>query len=171
MFDPLNEITTLSQLAVHVREQAEKLGAWADAVAHDKGVKPAEIAVQLFHIKAMYEALDGAAKKVYHTKDRLDKNVMPERLADYGMDMIRVPEIARSFSVLDKTSASMVDKAKGFEWLRHNNLGDLIQETVNAGTLASAMRNMVLEQGIEPPEDIIKITSYKATSINKYTPK
>ena len=62
-------------------------------------------------------------------------------------------------------------KDKGFKWLRENGLGDLISETVNAGTLASAMRNMILDQGIEPPDDVIKVTTYKATSINKYTPK
>lgn len=164
-------IAHLTALASEIRVSAMVLENWAKEAHENKAVKPVEIGVNLFAIKAMYEHLDAAAKLVYHTKDFLDKAVMPQRLSDLGLDMIRVPEIARSFSVLTKTSASMVDKEKGYQWLRDNNLGDLIVETVNAGTLASAMRNMEAEMGFLPPEDIIKVSTYNATSINRYTPK
>ena len=164
-------VERLSQMASEIRAHAAVLENWAKEAHENKAVKPVEIGVSLFNIKAMYEVIDTAVKVIYHTKDFLDKAVMPQRLSDAGLDMIRVPEIARSFSVLTKTSASMVDKEKGYQWLRDNNLGDLIVETVNAGTLASAMRNMESEMGFLPPEDIIKVSTYNVTSINRYTPK
>ena len=49
--------------------------------------------------------------------------------------------------------------------------GDMIQETVNAGTLSAFIRNMILEQGIDPPEDIVKVSTYSTTSMVKYRPK
>lgn len=154
-----------------VQTNAAELEAWLELVKNDKTVPLEDLVTALFLLKQHYDDLDKAVKRFYHVKDALDKFLVPERLAEAGLDQIRVPEIARSFSILDKMSASMVDKEKGFEWLRANGLGDLISETVNAGTLASAMRNMILDQGIDPPPEIIKVTSYKATSVNKYTPK
>lgn len=144
---------------------------WLGEVKTDKAVKPADIAIALFFLKDAYGKLDETTKRLYHVHNSLDKNVLPERLIEADLDAIRVPEIARSFSLRDNTTASMLDKEKGFEWLRSIGQGDLIQETVNAGTLASFCRNMLLEQGVEPPADVIKVNTYKSVSINKYTPK
>lgn len=144
---------------------------WLGEVKANKAIKPADIAIALFSLKEAYSKLDETTKRLYHVHNTLDKNVLPERLIEADLDAIRVPEIARSFSLRDNTTASMLDKERGFEWLRSIGQGDLIQETVNAGTLASFCRNMLLEQGVEPPADIIKVNTYKSVSINKYTPK
>ena len=101
----------------------------------------------------------------------LDKHLIPLRLKDAGLDLIRVAAVARSFYVVTKTSATMLDKVRGFDWLRANGQGDIIQETVNAGTLSAFCRSLILEQGIEPPSDIIKVSTYDTTSMTKYRPK
>jgi hypothetical protein len=164
-------VKAINALLPGLMQAAIELERWAENAANDKVVGPAEIGIALFQIVETHSAIDAVVKKVYHVKDRIDKSIMPTRLADFDLDMVRVPEIARSFSVLDKMSASLVDKVEGFKWLRANGLGDLVQETVNAGTLAAAMRNLILEQGIDPPPEIVKVSTYKATSVNKYTPK
>ncbi len=144
---------------------------WLEDVKNNKTIKPSVLAIALFSLKEAHKRLDETVTRFYHVHNALDKKILPERLDEAGLDSIRVPEIARSFSIRDNTTASMLDKEKGFGWLRSIGQGDLIQETVNAGTLASFCRNLLLDQGIEPPEDVIKVNNYKSISINKYTPK
>ncbi len=124
-----------------------------------------------FHIKSAYEALDGARKELYHLKDLFDKVIVPELMENDDIDMLRIPELARSFSRQQKFSASFVDKEEGFKWLRDNGQGDLIVETVNAGTLAAFCRSMIMDEGLEPPADVIRVTTYYGTGMSKYTPK
>jgi hypothetical protein len=142
-----------------------------DDLRDDATANSATAATVLFHIKNTHASLDKTVKMLYAVKDLLDKTVVPAKMEADGVDMVRVPELARSFSKQTKYSASFIDKEKGFEWLRDIGQGDIIQETVNAGTLASFCRNLILEQGVDPPEDVVKVTTYDAIGINKYTPK
>lgn len=124
-----------------------------------------------FQLKSAYDELDEQRKRIYSTLDALNKAVLPDRLEDAGMDLIRMPELERSFYIVPKMSASIVDKEKGHDWLIKHNLGALITQTVNAGTLASAMKKMVEEQNLQPPEDIIKLSPYRTIGSSKYKPK
>lgn len=137
----------------------------------NKRIPLSTLGVAYFNTKDAYDAADKQVKRVYHFQDALNKFLLPERMREGGTDGFRVPEIARSFSIVEKTSASFIDKEKGLEWLREIGQGDMIQETVNAGTLASFCRNMLLEEGREPPEDVVKVSTYSTTSMTKYRPK
>lgn len=131
----------------------------------------ADLAKLFFFLKDHYEKLDAVRKQFYHIKNRMERGLLPEKMERAGTDMVRVPDIARSFSVQERMSATMLDKEAAFEWLRELGQEDIIQQTVNAGTLASFCRNLMLEQGLEPPEDAVKLTTYKVIGVNKYTPK
>lgn len=159
-----------------ILEIVEALRAKADEI--EKQAKDAsdkmtiEEAVKFyFQLKSAYDLLDGERKRVYNTLDALNKAVLPDRLDDAGMDLIRLPELERSFYIVPKMSASIVDKEKGYAWLIKNNLGELITETVNAGTLAAAMKKMIEEKNTQPPEDIIKLSPYRTIGSSKYKPK
>lgn len=164
-------LAMLESLAMVAREaaaQAEKAG---DDLKNTSTAAPSEIAEFYFFIKSAYESIDKDVKRVYHVMDMISKFLLPERLQANGLDAIRVPSISRFFSIQSKTSASFLDKEKGFEWLRSIGQEEVIQETVNAGTLAALCRNLILEQGIDPPADIVKVSTYDTTSMVKYTPK
>lgn len=152
-------------------EVAERLDKLADEIKEDADVALPEVAEFYFYLNDAHERADKAVKIVYHFKDMLNKHLIPTRLEKEGLDMVRVASIARSFSTVQKTSASFIDKEKGFEWLRGIGQGDIIQETVNAGTLSAFIRNMILEEGREPPADLVRINTYNTTSMVKYTPK
>ena len=132
---------------------------------------PANIATSLFLMDATHKRLDEMRKRFYHEKDYLDKKVLPAALEAANTDIVRVPELARSFSLQVKYSASFLDKDKGFEWLRERGSEDLIQETVNAGTLAAFVKSLIVDEGVDPPEDIVKVSTYQTIGITKYTPK
>jgi hypothetical protein len=59
-------------------------------------------------------------------------------------------------------SCSIIDKLRGYKYLRDNGQGGMITETVNAMTLGAWAKDEVEEKGIEPPDDIFK------TSIARY---
>lgn len=161
----------LGKITEDVIAIGKELNEWEEDARADGTIKPSTLGLAFFSTSTIYEELDKAVKKVYHFKDALNKFHIPERLRAYDMDGMRIPEIARSFSIVEKTSASFIDKDAGLDWLRSIEQGDMIQETVNAGTLSAFIRNMILEQGIDPPEDIVKVSTYSTTSMVKYRPK
>lgn len=161
----------LTDIIREVTDLAENLESWIEGIDKDKSIPISKIATDYWRLKEQYKLLDEQIKRIYHVQNRLEKGLLPERMEAEGTDMIRVPEIGRSFSVRQMMSASMVDKDEALKWLRDNGQGDVIQETVNAGTLASLIRNMMLEQGLEPPAEIIKVTTYNTIGSAKYTPK
>lgn len=153
---------------VQVADNAEK---WLAKVNEDKTIKPADMAKAFYYMDQFHDEVKAALTRLYHVIDSVDKHVFPSLLEHHGVDMVRVPELGRSFSIRQMTTASIIDKEGGIKWLRDNNHGDLVQETVNAGTLASFFRNMILEQGIDPPEDLFKVNTYRKIASAKYTPK
>ena len=164
-------LMVLGLAAEDLMKAAEVVEKAAETMKNDGTISPAICAEFYFHLDTAYDAADAARKRVYHVNDMLDKHLIPLRLKDAGLDLIRVAAVARSFYVVTKTSATMLDKVRGFDWLRANGQGDIIQETVNAGTLSAFCRSLILEQGIEPPSDIIKVSTYDTTSMTKYRPK
>jgi hypothetical protein len=166
--DVLTNVRKALEFLAQDASAVETLGA---AMKEDGTLKPSELAEFYFHIKDLHEKADDAVKKMYHVHDMLNKHLIPARLKEEGLTGIRVPSVARSFSIVTKTSATFVDKDAGLEWLRSIGQKEMIQETVNAGTLSSFCRNMMLEQGIDPPDGIVKVSTYDTTSMVKYKPK
>jgi len=130
-----------------------------------------ECAIALYNVKDLHATLDEQTKRLYHVKDLFEKNVVPTIMLNTDSTKISIDSIGRTFSVQQKYSASFIDKELGFGWLRERGDGDMITTTVNAGTLASYVKEMVLEQGIDPPEEIVKFSTYYTIGITKYTPK
>lgn len=163
--------TPAEQLLEDATQFADDIETWFESRRDDKSIPIKQMVAEFWRIKAVHDDLKKQVTRLYHVVNSLDKGVLPARFEDEGVDMIRIPELARSFSVRTNTSASMIDKDGAMEWLKETGNGDLIQATVNAGTLASFCRNLVLEQGIEPPEELIKVTTYNSIGSNKYNPK
>lgn len=171
-FSKEHDMTTpAEQLLEDATQFADDIEAWFESRRDDKSIPIKQMVAEFWRIKAVHDDLKKQVTRLYHVVNSLDKGVLPARFEDEGVDMIRIPELARSFSVRTNTSASMIDKDGAMEWLKETGNGDLIQATVNAGTLASLCRNLVLEQGIEPPEELIKVTTYNSIGSNKYNPK
>jgi len=163
---------TLEELIQNTREVADNAESWLDNTkGANEPIQPAKLAKHYWYLKENYDRLKKELTRIYHVVDAVDKHLLPEAFDAAGTDLIRIPELGRSFSVKTMMSASMKDKEAGAQWLRDQGHGDLVQETVNAGTLASFMRSYILDEGMEPPEDIFKVTTYNKTNTTKYNPK
>lgn len=150
---------------------ADRSEAYLKKIEDDLSLSPVNTAKEYWAISNLHDDLKKQITRIYHVVNALDKAILPRLFDHNGLDMVRIPELGRSFSIRQMTTASMLDKAGAMSWLRDNGHGDLIQETVNAGTLASFIRNLQLEQGIDPPEELFKVNSYKTIGSNKYNPK
>jgi hypothetical protein len=114
-----------------------------------------------------YEAFDKQRKRINAVIEALSRGTLPEMMGEEGVKTVTLEDVGYRFTVSQRFSCSMPDKEAGMGWLRSNNLGDLIQETVNAQTLASAMKRLIEEEGREPPPELFN-TSYMAyTSATK----
>lgn len=159
----------VQQVADAISTLCEWLQREIDTAIKDNDVKRAFISFD-----AMREAnatMDAARVAFGRTFETYNKSTMPEFLDKLGTDMLRVPELSRSFYTIVQHSASVQNKDAAFDWLRNNGGESLIQPTVNASTLKSFVKTKLEEEGVEPPEDAIKMNSYRIIGSSKYTVK
>lgn len=77
----------------------------------------------------------------------------------------RVTRTARIFaSIISDTTGETLKKA--YEWLRSNELGALIKETVNSSSLSGAAKEL-MENGKELPDDLFKVHTKDGVSITR----
>lgn len=168
----MNEIP-YTKLAEDVALRISSLAEWfklrLDAAIAANDVKTA---FELFDaMKTANKTMDEARSSFGSDFESFNKGKMPEFLDSLGTDMVRVPELARSFYTTLQMSATVCNKELAFEWLKENGGEGLIQPTVNASTLKSFVKSKLEEDGVEPPEDVIKISTYRAIGSSKYTVK
>lgn len=150
-------VLALTQLADEVTEMVE-------------GVKKGKLPAALLYWKLTsdeYEAFDKQRKRIYQALEDLSRKTIPEMMAEEGVKTITLDTIGYRFTVSQRFSCSMPDKEAGMEWLKANNLGDLIQPTVNAQTLSSAVKKMIEDDGIEPPAELFNTNYMSFTSATK----
>lgn len=109
-------------------------------------------------IKESREALEQIEMK-------LSREHVPDVMRAHKIKTITVEGVGR-VSLGTRWSASMPDKPAGFDWLRANNHGGIIIETVNAQTLA-ALAKELNEEGIDLPTPTFTTGTLTYTSITK----
>lgn len=158
----------LTEIADDIRAT---LGTINEAVGAAKAKGLVDLAKAYYALKEGYAELDAARKQVYAVLDSIDKFELPKMFEDADVDLIRIPELGRSFYPQMKYSARVQDKDALMNWLRERGQEDLISETVNSSTLAGYLKNLLLEEGVEIPEEIGQLTTYKGIGSSKYNPK
>jgi hypothetical protein len=109
-------------------------------------------------IKESREALD-------QIETKMSREYVPDALRAHQIRTITVEGVGR-VSLGTRWSASMPDKEAGFEWLRANDHGGVIQETVNAQTLGALAKELNSE-GVELPQPTFTTNIMTYTSITK----
>ena len=109
--------------------------------------------------------------RVQETVESFKSKRILDKLDAMGVDKVAVPTLRRSFYPKLHHSASMPDRKAGMEWLRENGGASLITETVHHQTLTSFVREMIEEQGMEPPPEIMRFKSHRSLGSSVYTPK
>lgn len=105
---------------------------------------------QLSDLKAEKDNLDGRVSEL-ETKIKDIQKEMLQVMSNAGMESFRTPR--GLFYTHTATRARVLNPEAAFEFLRENNLGGLIKETVNANSLSSDIRRLA-EEGAIALEDL-----------------
>jgi hypothetical protein len=155
--DALRETcSSLIALTGEIREQTSEVVESRDHIAVIRHYDSLRQLTAL--IKESREALEQIEMK-------LSREQVPEALRSQNIRSITVEGVGR-VTLGTRWSASMPDKAAGFEWLRANEHGGVIQETVNAQTLG-ALAKELNEEGTELPAPTFTTNIMTYTSITK----
>lgn len=132
-----------------------------------------DLCLKQYDLEYTFKQVEDLTKRLSKVNELIKKALLPKAFEEAGTDMFRIPEIARSFSPATKMSVTIKgeDKSGGMEWLRGNGFEDIIKPTVNASALSSAAKELLEEQGIDLPDDLFNVTTYKVVTHRKYTPK
>lgn len=102
-------------------------------------------------------------------KKFLAESLIPEMMDDDGITNITLEDIGRvtlTSDVYARIPAEKKDEA--YQWFRDHKLGDLIVETVNAGTLKATVKKRIKDPTLDQlPEDLFSVTPFSRASITK----
>lgn len=126
-------------------------------------------AANLAHIYVLVrkaaEAWFEAGQTLVATVDQLKEFDVPQAFEREGITSFNTDTGSR-VTISQRYYASIIkgQKEAAFGWLRSNQLGDIITETVNASTL-SATGKLLIEQGKDLPEEIFSCHFKASTSM------
>lgn len=127
----------------------------------------AELAHIYVQLRTAAERWAEAGKLIEAAVEQLKTETIPKAFEAEGLTSFNLA-IGYRVTVSTKFAASIKGglKEDAFKWLRGNQLGDLITETVNAGTLSAAGKQL-LEEGRELPEELFNAAFLPQTSMIK----
>lgn len=135
-------IDRLHATAVDLKEELSKV----------RAMSLEEAAVWYVNFRDNYDYLDSVRDEWSKIKEELSGQIMPEIFERSQQDQSIKLKNGKTVVVSFRTTASIKDKMGGYNWLKENGLGDLIQPTVNASTLASVATGLIEENRSLPSE-------------------
>lgn len=112
------------------------------------------------------EQIKEARKALDEIEEHMSREDVPDILRENKIKTITVEGVGR-VTISHRWSASMLDKEAGIMWLKANDMGGIVQETVNAQTLAAHAKALMETKGTELPPDVFKVGQMAFTSITK----
>jgi len=147
---------TLTTVTEWVRKET------AEAVASEDHIEVIKHYDKLRQATALIKESREALSQI---EEQLSREHVPEIMRAHRVKTITVEGVGR-VSLGTRWSASIPDKADGFDWLRNNGHGGVIQETVNAQTLG-ALAKELNNEGKELPAPTFTTNIMTYTSITK----
>lgn len=147
---------------------AEKLGLLLARAQRDSAevIQSGDIPSTVTHFAAFRDRVKDLAAKVAQLQkhvDTLSFEVLPTMFGNQNVKTITLPDVGR-VTINVRWTATMLDKQKSMEWLRTSGNEGLIQETVNAMTLAAfAKTEAVAKRPL--PEHLFRVGTAQHVSI------
>jgi hypothetical protein len=130
-----------------------------------------ELALIYVYLRHAQDAAEDACAPLDKAIARLDEEVLPQVFERDNITSVNTTigyRVTASYLFFATIIKEMRDAAH--QWLRDNNMGDLIQPTVNAGTLRAEARKL-MEDGKELPETLFKTGTKPSMSMTKIKAK
>lgn len=119
------------------------------------------------------DSLEEGRKAIGRIVQEISYKYIPERMLDEGITTFTSAALGFRVSVANRFSASIIPdkKSEAFDWLRKNDLEELIVPQVNAQTLSATARKMLEDENKELPEELFKTSTAPYTSVTKVAKK
>jgi hypothetical protein len=112
-----------------------------------------EEAAQVYvDFRQMFDYLDATRDEFARIKERLAKEIIPAIFEESSVDGTINLKSGYRVTLAHRMTATILDKEGAYKWLEDNGMGDIIQPTVNASTLAAVAKNLLEENRSLPPE-------------------
>lgn len=121
------------------------------------------------HLKAVRDLKDAVAelaKSIGAVAESLNQEKIPTLFKETGTTSTTVDGYRYTMSNSVKASIMKDKRDDAFQWLRDNELGELITETVNASTL-SAQARILADEGMELDPDLFNVYVQPNMSVTK----
>lgn len=157
-----NDPSPLERLAAIGQEQVQEAEKASEAAGSD---------VDLMTLAEEFALLDGRIKDdeaelklLKQRREELRKQVIPDRMKALGMVIGNKGNFSFALGKIHletRLYTSIEDKEAAFKWLRDNNAGDLIVETVSGSAMGALVREIREEGGELPPG----VAAYEETAV------
>ncbi len=138
----LNAVDAAAKVAYDAIRSLVAITLQARDVTAENGNKPADLIGLYRRIYNADEMLTDVMKVVGGIKDSIKNHALPEVYERDGISTLTTAERDRvNMSTRVLASILAEDRQEVFRWLRETGNGSIIQETVNAGTLSSWVKN------------------------------
>lgn len=127
-------------------------------------------AVRLF--KKMRDFKDEVEEQMKLLTEKIDNcrhTILPLMYKENSITSITVDGYRFTISQTVRASIPPATKLQAYEWLRENDLSDIIIETVNASTLAAQAKKMLEDGEKELPDTLFNVALVPNVSITKAT--
>jgi len=139
-----------------------------DILKKHKNSSVRELAAEFKRLKAMKEETEELLKRINGAYGMLACEFIPEAMEREGLQSpVKFDGIGRISLTADLFVSVIPGRKEGlFEWLEMNNLGSLVQPTLNASTLKAFVKGRLMNGG-DVPEGFVNITPVTRASILK----
>lgn len=157
-----------------IEDMTSKLGTLIDVYAKDadykKMTKPLDIGCVYLSFRELRGKVDQLLKKVSAMETELTQHVVPRVFEANGTDYYKITSIGTAIGVSTRYRTTIKPEAKeeAYQWLRDNELGDLIKPGVNAETLSATFKELSEEElTFSPPSDLFNVYFQPVVSVRK----
>jgi len=126
---------------------------------------PVQVIKHYDKVRLATASIKEAREALAKIEENLSREQVPSVMRAHNIKSTTIEGVGR-VSLGTRWSASIPEKQAGFEWLRANAHGGVIQETVNAQTLG-ALAKELNEDGLELPAPTFTTNIMTYTSITK----
>lgn len=164
----LSEIPESAALLDTMRRLRAEIASMTSLMKTREGMGSVAVArsyVVLHHLNA---CLDTVVKDFATLFNRFKSEVVPASFEEDGITHVPLAEGYRvGVNTRFQVSIRAGMKEDAYDWLRDNELGSLITDTVNASTLSAAGKSLLEEQGKELPDSLFNIALLPGASVTK----
>jgi len=162
-YDVHNEATAIS---VVLHDRIKRLQQRYDQWVATDGASLEKQAVVFGVTRRLKDALADVLAIVNEMHTKQANTDLPAAFNAFG-DTTSISNSYGTIYMTQRKTASIQDREKAMEWLREVGLGDLIQPSVNAATLSSALKDF----DHDPDPEVIKISLHTLAAIRGKTKK